>query len=808
MASTTARAEASATAPAAGNANAEDTSSDDETTSRAESDDDSSIMTDSSEASMSSVDEDSTVSDDDMMNTLSFARLINELKRDAANGRREITFKVSKAEVMLAVLKFSLKHSLCNTAVAGGFEMFNTFMGKRWLPDTRYKVDKLLNPDDNVTFHGVCPQCKKYVSSFTRQDRSIHCQRCDIDIDVKKSTYKEYFALINIENELVNLVEMDADHYEKVRERCSGPIYDIRDFTDGQLYRKFFLSLPPDKRKDFITLLFSADGVPLFESSRFSIWPVQVIVNEISVSARAKKPIVSMIWFGKDKPDMNIFLSPFVSYMNQLSENGIICNIKGEKRKLHVFAICSPDDTRAREPMACMVSCASHYGCHWCLNPGVYIECGRGGAMKYSVTEEMPRLRIHEDVLRWMEESIDSEFAVFGFKRPSCLIHLTGFDMVPGFVPDPMHHADLGIIKQFTGYVMEPGQTLSLTPSQKSRIDGIVDGFAVPKHLQRLARKPSDKGHYKAVEWQNWGLHFSIPVYLEFPSLREFVKNWALFVTAYHKLMSDNITPAEIEVADRLMYEFSVRSEELLSTAVASYNLHQSLHLSQSVLDWGPARYHSCYWFEHGNGGLLKKVHAAKGVVHQVCRNVSLQQAELVLKRIVEKQHADDDTDDEEYDRIMSFVNHLDGKSTSKTMKGGNARYFGKPTSLSPALMAKFGLPETTVSFRRAVKSGCLYSSNNLRNIRSNNSFALTSDGLHIRISEFYYDAITGLERTLINRVDVEEIFEDLIMPIKRVIGISPEMETIGTDTIERICVFMEVGDKRYISPVPYQHQT
>ena len=49
-----------------------------------------------------------------------------------------------------------------------------------------------------------------------------------------------------------------------------------------------------------------------------------------------------------------------------------------------------------------------------------------------------------------------------------------------------------------------------------------------------------------------------------------------------------------------------------------TYNVHILLHLARSVLNWGPLFAHSAFGFESGNCELLKAIHAAKGVHHQV----------------------------------------------------------------------------------------------------------------------------------------------------------------------------------------------
>ena len=54
---------------------------------------------------------------------------------------------------------------------------------------------------------------------------------------------------------------------------------------------------------------------------------------------RTTKLIVVGLWFGKNKPDMNVFLDPFVKNINRLSKEGVESNLNGENplEDTHVF---------------------------------------------------------------------------------------------------------------------------------------------------------------------------------------------------------------------------------------------------------------------------------------------------------------------------------------------------------------------------------------------------------------------------------------------------------------------------------------
>ena len=61
-------------------------------------------------------------------------------------------------------------------------------------------------------------------------------------------------------------------------------------------------------------------------------------------------------------------------------------------------------------------------------------------------------------------------------------------------------------------------------------------------------------------------------------------------------------------------------------------NVHILLHIAQSVVDWESIHNHSRYVFEAGNGKILKHVHAAKGVINQICRNIKMNRSITIME--------------------------------------------------------------------------------------------------------------------------------------------------------------------------------
>lgn len=441
-----------------------------------------------------------------------YAKLFDLLQEDTANLTIIANLVVNKIEILLSILKFAFVYSIPNSGVADLCKMFNSFFDQKLIPDTRYMIDKLFYPGDDLTYHAVCPNCKNYIKSFCKEERLVRCNVCDENVNLKDPSYNEYFVVLNINNQLRHLIETHEDYYTEImNNNREAHIYE--DFYDGRMYQNFVASLPLDERRSYLTATFNSDGSPVFKSSKFSIWPIQINVNEVPPSVRTKRPLTYALWFGHDKPNMNIFLKPFVNGVNQLSETGIDCIIHNERKTIKLYALCCCVDSVARAPMQGLIQFNGYYGCNWCLHPGVLVPHNTGAAVKYILMNEIPERRSEEGTLNHIQEAIDTGSPAYGVKKATPLLLLNKFNIIDGFVPDAMHCIDLGIAKQFAEYWFNSSQKpFSISNADIERIDNHVKSFKVPTQVARLSRSINDRKFWKAREWENWILFYSLPV--------------------------------------------------------------------------------------------------------------------------------------------------------------------------------------------------------------------------------------------------------------------------------------------------------
>lgn len=110
--------------------------------------------------------------------------------------------------------------------------------------------------------------------------------------------------------------------------------------------------------------------------------------------------------------------------------------------------------------------------------------------------------------------------------------------------------------------------------------------------------------------------------------------NWALLVDCVAILLGVEITPAQLVYCERGFKAFVADFEKLYGKKHMSFNVHQTLHLVQSVYDWGPLWSHSAFIFESYNAVLLNMVQGTQGVPMQILHTFYLHRT-IILTAVV-----------------------------------------------------------------------------------------------------------------------------------------------------------------------------
>ncbi|XP_070153698.1 uncharacterized protein [Polyergus mexicanus] len=190
--------------------------------------------------------------------------------------------------------------------------------------------------------------------------------------------------------------------------------------------------------------LWNSDRVDTFKSSKVSMCPIQVAINELPYCLRKENILLSSIWCSAKKPVMDLFLKPFVDDLKDLHENGFHCLPPGLDAPVHVrvHTIVAPVDSVARCALQNVHQFNGKFGCSFCLCPGDRVKVGNGYARVYL---EKGKARTKNQHLKDSQKAVRKKKVVRGVKGMSHLMFVPGFDIIQSFPPEYMHSILLGV---------------------------------------------------------------------------------------------------------------------------------------------------------------------------------------------------------------------------------------------------------------------------------------------------------------------------------------------------------------------------
>lgn len=185
-----------------------------------------------------------------------------------------------------------------------------------------------------------------------------------------------------------------------------------------------------NSEEDFLSLTFNCDGVPVFQSSKFSIWPILCCVNEIPPESRDKHVLLCALWFGAKKPDMTCYFQPFVEECANLSQAGFEWQHPSDQswRHVKVHPLCCVCDAVARPILQNLKQFNCEYGCGVCLHPGVQMRKGKGKSRVYTCADKKPSDRNHKTPVEIGQIAEREGTTILGIKGPSAIVDLPNFD--------------------------------------------------------------------------------------------------------------------------------------------------------------------------------------------------------------------------------------------------------------------------------------------------------------------------------------------------------------------------------------------
>ncbi len=527
---------------------------------------------------------------------------------------------------------YSLCHKISNEALDDLLSLLREILNPPTvLPTTLYMFFKILNIKQTDTLRCYyCPSCQHPIDN----PKTTKCPNSTCSKTFQTSSDLAYFVQLPLEKHVQTIysrpgfLEQIKHRFIRKKEKTDA----IEDIYDGFVYKKLaerggILSSPVN-----ISLLWNTDGVPVFKSSNFSIWPLFFVINELPYTLRMKmkNSILAGLWFGSGKPNMQVFLRPFSNVLRKMETEGVAWHVE-RSFTAKVVLIAGTCDLPAKSLVQNFKQFNGFYGCGKCLQPGSTHVLGpnrRTHVYLYQAQNPCGPPRTKEQTsndLQWVNENGRDKHGVLGSSWFHCLQYL---DLIKGTGIDYMHGCLLGVTRHLL--------SLWLNPEHNKESFYIGNLIAVlnrrllsvqpPSEISRSPRSLTDRKHWKASEYRAFLFYYSSPVLFGLLPL-QYYQHFALFAIAVRLLVSESISKTDLEKARLYLDLFCKKHGEYYGDRYMGINIHSLLHLSSTVEELGPLWAYSCFSFEGFNGILMKQIHGTQGIGLQCMRTYSITQA-------------------------------------------------------------------------------------------------------------------------------------------------------------------------------------
>lgn len=433
-------------------------------------------------------------------------------------------------------MSYIIRHGASGTALEDLINLINCHLPDPLNPSKYLFLKKFSDIAQLLTYY-YCTKCISLLDFEGRQ--SIDCPNCQYrNTESVLKRNGNFFIYIPLKEQLQQLLSSSVFH--KLRRTCCNNNL-LSDVTNGKVYQSM---VENQIISDFdITLQWNADGVDTFKSSKLSMCPIQIAINELPYRVRKDNILLVALWCGSTKPVLDIFLKPFVDELRDLHEHGIDClppNLN-EAVNIKVHAILSPVDSVARCSLQNITQFNGKFGCSLCLHPGQHVKMGNGYARVYCGNEGIARTK--EQHHRDAEQAVAENISINGIKGVSLLMLLPTFNIAASFSPEYMHAVLLGVVKYFffMWFDSKYYQCRWYIGSKKLIFNDRLLNICPLCELTRTPRAIENMKLYKASEWKNMLLYYSLPC-LQGLLPNIYFKHWSLLVFSMHKFLLDKIT--------------------------------------------------------------------------------------------------------------------------------------------------------------------------------------------------------------------------------------------------------------------------
>lgn len=514
------------------------------------------------------------------------------------------------------VMRIYIRHNLTKIAVEDIAKLVNQIPGGSIkIPETKHSLfNEFLSASELKVFrYTLCKKCDGYKKHGFSQKTKI-CEQCQTNLKGEEKS----FIYFQVESQLKRILLEYDQEISEYTDKCLGRAgHKIFDICDGELMKNL------SQKGDFYSLTFNTDGVEIHKSSRCSLWPVLLTCNFLPPRMRFKEQnmIMAGLYYGTQKPEFSLFLTPLVEEMNKLSD-GLIVNSKCFKFVISHAAL----DLPARAAVQCMTQYNGYNSCSFCESPG---EKTPKGIRHTFSTEPYPR-RTHKSILLAIQHLRAKNVPIHGVKGLSPMIAFKHFDLVHSFVIDYMHMGLIGIVKNMTDMWIDSTnhkEPYYLTTPQKRIINRRIASIRPCRFISRRIGPLEQFKIFKASQFRSFLLFF-YPV-LEGILKPKYYNHFALLSSSIYLLLKSEISMTDLHQAEKKLQQFVKEYQSLYGKTRMNMNAHSATHLVDCVRNNGPLWAYSMFHFESYNGKLKAFGEDSVNVVNQIVEKIVAQNTKL-----------------------------------------------------------------------------------------------------------------------------------------------------------------------------------
>jgi hypothetical protein len=223
-----------------------------------------------------------------------------------------------------------------------------------------------------------------------------------------------------------------------------------------------------------------------------------------------------------------------------------------------------------------------------------------------------------------------------GVKGYSVVSKIPLFDRSESVCAEYMHLLLLGVVKYFLLKIFFDSKGEWFIGKKINEIDQFIHSIRVPDFVKRLPRSVKDMKYWKASEFRNFLLFYSLPLFNGILPEKYF-QHWILLVAAAHILLKEAISENDINCCEIMLRAFVRDVGTLYGQVCYTYNVHTLLHVCDLVRKCGNLWATSAFPFETFNGFIAAQLHGTKHLCRELIININNAQGVATLGNLVSR---------------------------------------------------------------------------------------------------------------------------------------------------------------------------